>query len=217
MEAHVDQIVNWILSLSPFSIYAIFTFIAYVENIVPPIPGDILIVFGGYLAAEQVVGFPLVLTLTTVASVVGFMNMYAFGLYFGAQIETHRSDFWLMRFVDVKYFDRCKRWMHKYGQAVIVANRFLAGTRSVISLTAGLTRMRPSTTLLSSFVSSLAWNFILLALGWIVNENWQMIGNYLNIYGWAILFLLAILIGGRLLYRRYKKRNVGQSKNSLKK
>lgn len=214
MEANIDQIVNWILSLSPFSIYAIFSIISYFENVFPPIPGDLLIVFGGYLAAEQVVGFSFLLLLTSVASVIGFMNMYAFGRYFGEQIETYRSDFWLMRFVDVKYFDRCKRWMHKYGQAVVVANRFLAGTRSVISITAGLTGMRASTTIISSFISSIIWNFILLGLGWLVNENWQVIGDYLNIYGWLILGVITIFIAGRLMYKRFKKKSETKFGNS---
>lgn len=203
MEVYIEQAVNWILTLSPSSIYSIFFIIAYAENIVPPVPGDVLIVFGGYLAAEQIIGFNALLLLTTIASVIGFMNMYAFGYYFGDKIDTHRSDFWLMRIIDVKYFDRCKRWMHNYGQAVIVANRFLAGTRSVIAVTAGLTKMRPLTTVLSSAVSSILWNFVLLGSGWLVNENWYVIGDYLNIYGWSILALMVFLIGGRVLYVKY--------------
>jgi membrane protein DedA with SNARE-associated domain len=103
----------------------------------------------------------------------------------------------------VKYFDRCKRWMHSYGQAVIVANRFLAGTRSVIAVTAGLTKMRATTTVFSSLASSITWNFVLLASGWLVHENWYVIGDYLNIYGWSILALMILLIGGRALYAKY--------------
>jgi len=205
MEVYIDQAVDWILTLSPASIYSIFFLVAYAENIVPPVPGDVLIVFGGYLAAEQIIGFNVLLFLTTVASVIGFMNMYAFGYYFGDKIDTHRSDFWLMRIIDVKYFDRCKRWMHSYGQAVIVANRFLAGTRSVIAVTAGLAKMRVLTTVLSSFVSSILWNFVLLASGWLVHENWYIIGDYLNIYGWTILGLLIIIVVGRWLYVKYFK------------
>lgn len=207
MEVYVDQVVNWILTLSPLSVYLIFMVIAYAENIVPPVPGDVLIVFGGYLAAELIVSFNGLLLVTTLASVIGFMNMYAFGYYFGDQIDTYRKDFWLMRFIDVKYFDRCKRWMHKYGQAVIIANRFLAGTRSVIAVTAGLTKMKVLTTTLSSTLSSLMWNFVLLGLGWVVHENWLMIGDYLNIYGWSILGLLVLLVGGRYVYVKYFRRN----------
>ena len=203
MEVYVEQAVEWILTLSPVSIYAIFMLVAYAENVLPPVPGDILVVFGGYLSAEQIVSFNLLLAITTVASVVGFMNMYAFGYYFGDKIETERSDFWLMKVIDVKYFDRCKRWMHSYGQAVIVANRFLAGTRSVIAVTAGLTKMRPITTIMSSAISSITWNFVLLGAGWIVHENWYVIGDYLNYYGWSILILLVLGLLGRIIYVKY--------------
>jgi membrane protein DedA with SNARE-associated domain len=199
------------------SIYTIFLIVAYAENVFPPVPGDVLIVFGGYLAAEQIIGFNLVLVITTVASVMGFMNMYAFGYYFGDKIDTQRSQFWLMRIIDVKYFDRCKRWMHSYGQAVIVANRFLAGTRSVIAVTAGLTKMSPYTTIISSFLSSITWNFVLLGAGWVVHENWFVIGDYLNIYGWSILTLLVLVVGGRVLYVKYLRGKVDENKKELKK
>jgi membrane protein DedA with SNARE-associated domain len=217
MEVYIDQAVNWILTLSPVSIYTIFLIVAYAENVFPPVPGDVLIVFGGYLAAEQIIGFNLVLVITTVASVMGFMNMYAFGYYFGDKIDAQRSQFWLMRIIDVKYFDRCKRWMHSYGQAVIVANRFLAGTRSVIAVTAGLTKMSPYTTIISSFLSSITWNFVLLGAGWVVHENWFVIGDYLNIYGWSILTLLVLVVGGRVLYVKYLRGKVDENKKELKK
>lgn len=200
MEAYVEQLVDWILTLSPASIYAIFIFIAYVENIVPPLPGDVLVAFGGYLAAEQLVSFITLLITTTFASVVGFMSMYAIGYYFGDKIEAHRSEFWLMRIVDVKYFDRGKRWMQRWGQGVILANRFLAGTRSVISVTAGLSKTKIYSTITSSAISSILWNAILMGMGWIVHENWQVIGHYLNIYGWTILSILILIASGMLIY-----------------
>ncbi|TVQ04447.1 MAG: DedA family protein [Balneolaceae bacterium] len=203
MEAHTEYLVEWIQTLSPLSIYFIFAFIAYLENIVPPIPGDLLVAFGGYLAAEQIIGFTPVLAITTVASVAGFMSMYAVGAYFGDQIETHRRRFWLMKFFDVKYFDKGKRWMDRWGQGVILANRFLAGTRSVISLTAGITKTNLYPTILSSTISSLIWNTVLLGTGWLVHENWQIIGHYLNVYGWIILGIIVLLILARLLYKRY--------------
>jgi membrane protein DedA with SNARE-associated domain len=201
MEAYVDQLSEWIFTLTPLSIYLIFGAVAYLENVLPPIPGDLLVAFGGYLAAERVIGFTPLLAITTVASVIGFMTMYGIGAYFGDKISTHRKKFWLMRWVDVKYYDRGKRWMQQWGQGVILANRFLAGTRSVISLTAGMTHTRLFPTIISSAVSSLVWNFILLGLGWIVHENWHIIGDYLNIYGWGILILIVLGVSARILYK----------------
>jgi len=200
MEFHFQNLIDWILTLSPLSIYAIFAIIAYSENVVPPIPGDLLVAFGGYLAAEQIIGFTGIWAVTTIASVVGFMNMYAIGYYFGDKIEAQRRKFWLMKIIDVKYFDRGKRWMHKYGQLVILSNRFLAGTRSVISLTAGLTKTKIYPTILNSTISSILWNGILLWMGWLVHENWQIIGHYLNVYGTVILVLIVIAIIIRVTY-----------------
>jgi membrane protein DedA with SNARE-associated domain len=208
MEVYVQQAVEWIQALSPISIYLIFFAIAYLENILPPIPGDVLVAFGGYLAAEQVIGFIPILILTTVASVIGFLNMYAFGFYFGDRIEKLESRHWLIRLIDIKYFDKGKRWMDRWGQGVILANRFLAGTRSVISLLSGITKTNIYSTTLSSFVSSIAWNSLLLTFGWVVHENWQIIGNYLSVYGWIILILLTLLFAARYLYKRYRKSQV---------
>lgn len=205
MEEYTLYLVEWISSLSPMSIYIIFCLVAYLENVIPPVPGDVLIVFGGYLAAEQVVEFMPILMGTTVASVLGFMSMYAIGAHFGDQIAIQRKKFWMMRFFDIKYFDRAKRWMARWGQKVILANRFLAGTRSVISLTAGITKTKAYPTIVSATVSSLIWNTILIGLGYIVHENWQVIGGYLNVYGWIILSMLVLFIGGWILYRRYWK------------
>lgn len=200
MEVYLEQAVEWILTLSPLSIYTVFVLIAYLENVVPPVPGDLLVVFGGYLAAEQVVGFTFLLIFTTIASVAGFMTMYAIGSFWGYRIDNQREKFWLIKVIDLKYFYRGKRWMQRWGQWVIVANRFLAGTRSVISLTAGIYRTKINYTILSSTVSSLMWNTILLGLGWLVHENWQMIGDYLNIYGWLILLLIIAGVSARLIY-----------------
>jgi membrane protein DedA with SNARE-associated domain len=205
MEAYTQNLIEWIQTLSPLSIYMIFALIAYLENVVPPIPGDLIVAFGGYLAAEQIIGFSPVLAITTVASVIGFMNMYTFGAYFGDKIEEQRKKCWLMRFFDVKYFDKGKRWMDRYGQGVILANRFLAGTRSVISITAGITKTKVYPTIINSAISSLIWNTILLSMGWFVHENWQIIGHYINVYGWVILSLLVIFIAIRIIFRRKKK------------
>lgn len=217
VELYINQAVDWILTLSPLKIYIIFGFVSYLENIIPPIPGDLLVVYGGYLAAEQIVGFSPLLMITTLTSVAGFMNMYMVGAHFGDKIEEHRSRFWLMRLVDVKYYDKVKLWMQRWGQGVIVANRFLAGTRSVISLASGVSKTPVSLTILSSVCSSLVWNFVLLSLGWIVHENWKVIGHYLEIYGRIILILLFAIVVGVLLYRRYPKWNRRLSKKNNKK
>jgi membrane protein DedA with SNARE-associated domain len=186
-------------------VYLTFFAIAYVENILPPIPGDVLVAFGGYLAAEQIISLIPVYLLTTVASVVGFMSMYAIGARWGSGIKSDGQKYWMTRFIDLKYIEKVRRWMQQWGQGVVLANRFLAGTRSVISLTAGISHTPLIKTIISSTISSMLWNAILLGFGWVVHENWQTIGHYLSIYSRIILAGIAVFIIIRLLIYYYPK------------
>lgn len=205
-EQFVQETVQFINTLPPSSIYLVFFLVAYVENIVPPIPGDVLVAFGGYLAAESVIGLIPVLLLTTIASVIGFMSMYWIGSRWGTLIQQKKKQFWLLRFIPLKYINKVRSWMQRWGMGVVLANRFLAGTRSVISLTAGLSHTRISSTIFYSTLSSILWNGILLGFGWIVHENWQLIGKYLSLYGRIILAGIAIFIGIRVIVYYYNKR-----------
>ncbi|MBO6585269.1 MAG: DedA family protein [Gracilimonas sp.] len=203
----VQSIVDWISVVPPIGVYLIFFGIAYIENLIPPMPGDVIVAFGGYLAAEGLIGLFPVWSLTVVASVAGFMTMYWLGHRWGAQIEENRDSHFLLRFIDYKYFARGKKWMSRWGQGVVVANRFLAGTRSVISLTAGMSHLKITPTILSSLVSSVLWNTLLLAMGWVIRDNWQIIGEYLSNYGKVILALIALFVGLKayFFYRRRKQ------------
>lgn len=205
VDQFVQETVQFINTLPPLSIYLVFFLVAYVENIVPPIPGDVLVAFGGYLAAESVIGLIPVLILTTVASVIGFMSMYWIGSRWGTLIEKKKNQFWLLRFIPIKYINKVQDWMQTWGMGVVLANRFLAGTRSVISLTAGLSHTRISSTIIYSAISSLLWNGILLGFGWIVHENWQLIGKYLSIYGRIILAGIGLVIIFKLVKHYYRE------------
>lgn len=208
----VQTIVDWISVFPPIGIYLIFTLIAYLENVLPPVPGDVLLAFGGYLAAEGLLSLPLIWILTVLASVVGFMNMYWIGFKLGGQINEKKEDHLLLKFINYRYFRKGKIWMYKYGQWVILGNRFLAGTRSVISLTAGMSHLKLSYTLLNSFISSALWNTALLIMGWVIRDNWEVIGGYLSAYGKVILVGIGVLLSVRFLWSKYGV-NTGSEKS----
>lgn len=199
MDTFITQAVEWISTRSMIEVYLLFVVIAYAENIVPPIPGDVLVAFGGYLAAEGILNPFLILGLTTIASVFGFMTAYGFGFWWGEKLVDTESEFWVKKVINMDVFERGRRWMQTWGQWVVLANRFLAGTRSVIALTAGLSHTPVGKTLISSSMSSLLWNTILIGFGWIVKEQWETIGQYLNTYGVFILVVLSLFFVIRYL------------------
>lgn len=205
IEQFTQEMVQLIEGLPPLSIYLVFFVIAYIENVLPPIPGDVLVAFGGYLAAESIIGLVPILLLTTVASVLGFMTMYWIGYGWGDVVEHKQKGVRLLRFIPVEYLQKVRAWMQKWGLGVVLANRFLAGTRSVISLAAGLSKTPISTTVLCSALSSILWNGILLAFGWVVHENWRLIGEYLSVYGKVILIGIGLYVIIRIGIYYYKR------------
>ncbi len=197
----VQSIVDWISVAPILGVYLIFFGIAYLENMLPPAPGDVIVAFGGYLAAEGVVSLPLLWVITVTASVFGFMNMYWLGRKWGASIESNKSSHFVLKFIDYKYFAKGKVWMEKWGQWIVFGNRFLAGTRSVISLTAGISNLNIGLTALNSLISSMLWNAFLLGMGWYVRDNWKIIGKYLSGYGELVLIILIIALLLRFGYK----------------
>lgn len=202
----VDTLVQWLTEIPIWQVYAVFFFIAYLENIVPPIPGDVLLAFAGYLITLDSVNAFSIWAGSTVLSVIGFMNVYQVGVKWNEIDRTKMPWSIVSRLYKPKLEENVRRAMRKWGYGIILVNRFLAGTRTVISLVAGMSAMNKWKVLVLSAFSSASWNALLLFLGYTVGENWSVIGDYLAIYAkWLIIFV-AFVVAGRYFTSLYKKK-----------
>ena len=192
---------DWMGSLPTLWVYVTLLIIAYGENVVPPIPGDLVIVFGGYLAATGQLSLTLVFILATIGGSLGFMTMFVWGWRLGDALLDPDRFKWLPKDKIVKVSGWLKRW----GYGIILANRFLSGARSVISLAAGMAQMKPWNVFLYATFSAAVWTALIAYLGYVVGDNWRIIGSYLQIYG-RIMFWL--MVSGAVIWYfvRWRKR-----------
>ncbi|MEO8399769.1 MAG: VTT domain-containing protein, partial [Ignavibacteriaceae bacterium] len=128
-----EDILKHISDLTPFWIYVALFFFSFVENVFPPSPSDLVIVIGGSLIAENAIHFLPTLILTTMGSVIGFMTLF----YIGTQLDKKVVKAGKIKFISIASVEKVESWFIKYGFYIILANRFLPGTRSVISFFAG--------------------------------------------------------------------------------
>lgn len=200
------QFIQSLANLSDVWIYAAIFFIAYIENIFPPSPSDMVVVFGGSLAGLGQVHLLGALAAATLGSTLGFSTMFGIGRWFGVKIvESGR-----LSFLPREGIDKVEGWFRRYGYGIIIANRFLAGTRAVISFFAGMSHLRFIYTLILSFVSALLWNTILILAGNYLGKNWENIGVYLTTYSQtvtALIIIAALFFIGRYFYRRSKAKS----------
>jgi membrane protein DedA with SNARE-associated domain len=137
----------------------------------------------------------------TVGSTLGFVLMFKIGHWFGSRILEQGR----ISFIPVEAVRKVETWFRRYGYWIIVANRFLSGTRAVVSFFAGMSELNLLKTTLLSLVSALAWNSILITGGYYLGKNWQRIGFYLSTYGQivtALLVIIVIVLVARFLYKK---------------
>lgn len=204
----LEQGIEWLQQLDPAWIYAAIFFIAWVENVFPPSPSDMMVVFGGYLCWGGRAHISLTLDAAVIGSTLGFVTMYGIGYWFGEGILESGK----LKFIPRPALHKVQAWVRKWGYWVIAANRFLAGTRAVVSFFAGMSEINLLRTTVLSFFSSLAWNAVLVFAGYTLGKNWRSIEFYLVTYSTAVtvataLVLLFLIV--RALCRRRKARKEG--------
>jgi len=185
-----EDILTQISTFSPIWIYLTLFFFAFIENVFPPSPSDVLLVVGGTLIGTGAINFILALAFATIGSITGFMLMF----YIGSTVDKKVIHSGRFRYIPLNTIEKVEIWFRKYGYFVIVANRFMPGTRAVISFFAGISNLDPKKTILLCFVSALLWNAILLYLGFVFGDNVEMVDEYLNTYSNIVIAITAVVI-----------------------
>lgn len=190
MLEHLNEIVTFLQTVPWYLVLITAFFITILENIFPPSPSDSVIIFTGTLVGIGTVGlFPL-LIVTTAGSILGFAVMFYLGRFLGHRIIKSKR----IPFINEENIKKPNKWITKYGYVIIAINRFLSGTRGVVSLLAGMAELHPTYTISLAGASALIWNFILIYLGVVLGENWRRAEKYLEAYERFILPAVIIIL-----------------------
>ena len=199
----LESITSYVVSLSPVWFYAVLSLSAFVENVVPPIPGDTVTVFAAYVVGRTQQGFLGVFISTTLGSAAGFMTLYMLGRWIPKDYFVHRD----YRFLPASSFLAAERWFQRHGYWIVLANRFLSGIRSVISIVCGIYRLPWPRVLGLSLLGCAAWNLLLIYAGYLLGANWRLIDRILGDYSRLMLVLAGLLVGAWLLRKRWLARH----------
>lgn len=196
-----EEILTRISELSPIWIYLTIFFFAFIENLFPPSPSDMVIVVGGSLVGASSLHFFPILIFATGGSLIGFLTAFAIGW----QIDKRILHSGKIKFLSIEAIEKVENAFRKYGYFLIIANRFLPGTRAVISFFAGMSRLNVHYTVLLSAASALIWNSILISLGMVFGENIQKVDAFLNTYNQIVIAATAVVIAFMIIRYFIKK------------
>lgn len=191
----LETAIHFVQTIPWYWILLFAMFMTFLENIFPPSPSDTVIVFIGALVASGKVGFIELLIATTIGSTLGFYVMYWLGEKFEKKvIESDK-----FAFISRDAVMKAETWFKRWGYWLIVANRFLSGTRAIIGFFAGMSELTFKKTMILSAVSALVWNAVLIYLGYVFGEQWHLVDKYMTKYGNVLLIIFGLIALGFLI------------------
>lgn len=204
-----DLIIN---AINQFGYLGIVLLIA-IENIFPPIPSEVILTFGGFMTTYSNLTVFLVIAFATIGSILGAIILYGIGRLLNRQRLERLLDSKIGKLLHFKKEDvfNSEKWFMKHGNIAVFFCRFIPIVRSLISIPAGMTKMRFNIFILLTLAGTVIWNTVLVCLGAAFGSSWEEIVKFFNTYSEitlitiCIVFILAIILF-------YKKRIANKSK-----
>jgi len=173
------------------------------ENLVPPIPSEIVLTMAGYLAGEGSMSLAVVIVAATAGSVVGALVLYRLGYALGED----RLKRWLDRIplVDADDLDRADAWFERHAGRAVLVGRCVPVVRSLVSIPAGANRMPLGRFTAFTTVGSGVWNSLFVGAGFALGSRWQQVEAYARWFDYAILALVVVSAAAWVVRKRRRR------------
>ena len=188
-------------------------FLMLLENVIPPIPSEIIMPLAGFAVARGEMTMLGAITSGTIGSVLGALVWYYIGRSLGlTQIckLADRYGKWLG--VSSKEVRSGQKWFtRRSGYWAVGLGRLLPSIRTYISVPAGIAKMPFGQFLLYSTLGSIGWITFLTLAGFWLGESYDQVAVFLEPIGKVVPVLLGILLVSRVFYQWKKKRKGASS------
>ena len=153
----------------------------FLENIIPPIPSEIIMPLGGFFVYQQKLNFYILVFWGLLGTIAGSLPWY----YLGRLVNEKRLSIFLDKrgkYIGITPDDlaRSKRWFDKYGVSLVFWGRLVPGIRTLISVPAGMEIMPLKKFLIWTTLGSLIWVTLLSYAGYLFGENYLIIETYID-------------------------------------
>jgi membrane protein DedA with SNARE-associated domain len=150
-------------------------FLMALESMVAPVPSELVMPFVGFLAVEGKFSVPMAIFATSVGSLIGSLISYYMGYWGGRPFVLKVGRYLLL---NQEHLEWTERWFERNGSWTILVSRFIPVVRHLISIPAGLGRMRLFPFCLYTTIGATIWNTFLLVCGYKLRQNWTLVEQY---------------------------------------
>jgi membrane protein DedA with SNARE-associated domain len=199
---------DWVIRLIDGTGYTGVFILMLLETVFPPIPSEVVMPVAGLRAAQGPLGLGGVIAAGTAGAMAGNLFWYLLARWIGLHrfrpfIEKHGR--WLtMDWGDV---ERVEKMFGRFGGVVVMFARVVPTIRSIVSLPAGMVRMRLHSFLIWSTIGTAAWSALLAIAGYILGQNFDRIDEIIGPLSSAVvaLIILTYLYRQATWHRRHRE------------
>lgn len=212
----VTKVVDWYMyHLNYFSISVLMT----IESSFIPFPSEVVIPPAAYAACNpenqslyvtdyKLLNVFLVVLFGTLGALIGAFINYFLALYLGRPIIYKFADSKLghLLLLDSSKIKKAEDYFVKHGNSSTFIGRLLPGIRQLISIPAGLAKMKLTPFITYTCLGAGIWNSMLAVLGYIAHGEQDIINKYSHELSYVLLGLGVILLV-YLIIKGLKKKN----------
>lgn len=163
---------NWFSSLMGNLNYWTVFLLMYIEGTVIPVPSELIVSPAAYHAAAGHLDVALVIIFATLGAVLGSATNYVAAYYLGRPIVYRFANSKLghLCLLNQEKIEKSEKYFNDHGVIATLTGRLLPGIRQVISVPAGLAKMKFWKFILYTTIGAGIWNCVLAALGWYLHS-----------------------------------------------
>ncbi len=162
----LDSLIEFVTMLITDYLYAGVFIAALIETIIPPIPTMAVFPTAGFIAAQNGLGLPELFLLGILGGLgasIGSTVIYLIALKLG---RTALLKYLKYVKVSEKKLMKVEQWFQKYGDKAVLFGRMIPVFREMISIPAGLLKMKLPKFLAYTILGSCGWSMTLIFIGY---------------------------------------------------
>jgi membrane protein DedA with SNARE-associated domain len=186
----IEDYLDYLFTYGPVWVYLLIFAACFIENIVPPFPGDSFIVAAGGLVAASRLDLVWAVVSVVVGGICSVMVWYYVARRFGRGFFQRRN----FRFFSAADIEAVEARFERYGGWLLVVSRFVVGMRVLLIISAGIANYSTVRMVLYSTISYLLFGGALMYLGYALVENVDRIDYYFRTYSYIAWPIVVALI-----------------------
>tara|TARA_B100001250_G_scaffold388369_1_gene386570 strand:+ start:126 stop:782 length:657 start_codon:yes stop_codon:yes gene_type:complete len=177
----------------------------FLENLIPPIPSELIMPLGGFYVHQGQLDFVPVVLAGLIGTVIGALPWYGIGRL----VNEERLEQWLKKNggwigINPKELSRSRKWFNRYGVSLVFWGRLVPGIRTLISVPAGVELMPLIPFLIWTTAGSLIWTLFLTVTGFYLGDSYRNIEQWISPFSSIFKTIIMLIISVALITVIYK-------------